>query len=179
MKKVKIEELKDFSVKALEKSGVSHENAEIIADVLITTDTFGVLTHGTKNLGQYIDKMKAGGLDAAAEPSIVREGPAWAIVNGNKAAGMVSGYKAMKMAIQKAKKVGIAYVGVKNSCHFGAAGFYANLAAKNISSCEWICPQSLRLPVHFFVMSIIARYSIFKRLSSVGNTLLFFVTFRS
>ena len=74
--------------------------------------------------------MKAGGLDAEAEPSIVREGPAWAIVNGNKAAGMVSGYKAMKMAIRKAKKVGIAYVGVKNSCHFGAAGFYANLAAK-------------------------------------------------
>ena len=57
--------------------------------------------------------------------------------------------------------------------------YCGNLSAKNISSCEWICPQSLRLPVHFFVMSIIARYSIFKRLSSVGNTLLFFVTLRS
>ncbi|MBQ2941588.1 MAG: Ldh family oxidoreductase [Clostridia bacterium] len=130
MKKVRLDELKAFSVKALVKVGVSEENAEIIADVLMTTDTFGVLTHGTKNLGQYIDKMKAGGLDAEAEPSIVREGPAWAIINGNKAAGMVSGYKAMKTAIAKAKNCGIAYVGVKNSCHFGAAGFYANLAAK-------------------------------------------------
>ena len=58
MKKVRLDELKAFSVKALVKVGVSEENAEIIADVLMTTDTFGVLTHGTQNLGQYIDKMK-------------------------------------------------------------------------------------------------------------------------
>ena len=48
-----------------------------------------------------------------------------------------------------------------------------------MSSCEWIMPQSLRLPVHFFVMSIIARYSILSRESSVGNTDLDFVTFLS
>ena len=130
MRKVKLNELREFAVQALIKSGVSSENAEITADTLITTDMFGVMTHGMRNLGQYIEKMEAGGLDAKAEPSIVCEGPAFAIINGNKALGMVSGCKAMKLAVEKAKKVGIAYVGVKNSCHFGAAGYYANLAAE-------------------------------------------------
>lgn len=57
--------------------------------------------------------------------------------------------------------------------------YCGNLSAKYISSCECIRPQSLRLPVHFFVMSIIARYSILSKLSSVGKILLFFVTLRS
>ncbi len=58
-------------------------------------------------------------------------------------------------------------------------GYSGILSAKKISSWEWISPQSCRLPVHFFVMSIMARYSIFKRASSVGKTDFDFVTFRS
>ena len=104
MSKIKLVDLQRFCEEALVKSGVSVENAQIVTDVLVTTDTFGVMTHGTKNLGQYIQKMKAGGLDAKAEPSVVCEGPSFAIVNGNKAVGMVSGYKAMKLAIKKAKE---------------------------------------------------------------------------
>lgn len=130
MKKISIDELYRFSVASLIAAGVSEENAKITADTLITTDTFGVLTHGTKNLYAYIEKMRAGGLDAAAEPIVERDGPAWAMVNGNKAIGMVSAHKAMQLAIDKAKTCGIAYVGVRNSCHFGAAGYYANLAAQ-------------------------------------------------
>ncbi|MEE1239307.1 MAG: Ldh family oxidoreductase, partial [Acutalibacteraceae bacterium] len=129
MKKVKLNDLKEFSVKSLLAAGLSEEDANTAAQALITTDTFGVLTHGTKNLNQYIQKMEAGGLDAKAVPKIVCEGPAFAIIDGQKAIGMVSACKAMKLAIKKAKEVGIAYVGVKNSCHFGAAGYYANLAA--------------------------------------------------
>lgn len=128
--KIRLEDLKEFSVKALMSAGVSENNANTVADVLIATDMFGVVTHGTKNLFPYVQKMQAGGLDAKAEPSIIGEGPAWAIIDGNKAVGMVSACKAMNLAIEKAKKVGIAYVGVRNSCHFGAAGYYANMAAK-------------------------------------------------
>ena len=129
MSKIKLDRLRSFAVSALVSIGMSEMDANTTADVLVTTDTFGVLTHGTKNLCGYIEKMKAGGLDAKAEPSIEREGSAWAIINGNKAVGMVSSCKAMKLAIQKAKDCGIAYVGVHNSCHFGAAGYYSNLAA--------------------------------------------------
>lgn len=130
MAKIKLETLRTFTVSALKKAGVCEKDANTVADVLITTDTFGVKTHGTKNLGQYIQKMKAGGLDAGATPSIECEGPGFAIINGNKAIGMVSACMAMELAVEKAKNVGIAYVGVKNSCHFGAAGFYSNIAAE-------------------------------------------------
>lgn len=130
MYKIKLNDLKKFCEEALIKSGVSQQHAEIVTDVLVTTDTFGVKTHGTRNLNQYIQKMYAGGLDAKSEPIVEVEGPAFAVIDGNKSIGMVSACKAMNLAIEKAGQVGIAYVGVKNSCHFGAAGYYANLAAK-------------------------------------------------
>lgn len=130
MKTIKLDALHRFAVDALIAAGVSTTDAVTTADVLVTTDTFGVLTHGTKNLYGYIQKIKAGGLDAQAVPTIERQGPAFAIINANKALGMVSGSMAMQLAIEKAKKYGIAYVGVCGSCHFGAAGYYANLAAK-------------------------------------------------
>lgn len=122
--------MKSFSKKALLYAGMEEKNADMTVEALVTTDLFGVLSHGTKNLYQYILKMQAGGLDSKAEPTVEAEGPAWAIVNGNAAIGMVTATKAMKLAIKKAKECGIGYVGVKNSCHFGAAGYYANLAAK-------------------------------------------------
>lgn len=130
MKTISVRELERFSIAALERAGVSPADARTITQVLVTTDTFGVLSHGTKNLYQYILKMRAGGLNAKAVPEIEAEGPAWAIINANAAAGMVSASKAMRLAIEKAKTTGIAYVGVRNSCHFGAAGYYANLAAQ-------------------------------------------------
>lgn len=127
--RIKIVELKNFSETALISAGLGEKNAKIVTDTLVTTDMFGVSSHGTKNLLNYILKMQAGGLCPKAEPSIESEGPSWALINGNDGMGMVSAVKAMETAIAKAKKTGIAYVGVRNSCHFGAAGYYANLAA--------------------------------------------------
>lgn len=130
MKKIHLDQLHGFTEKVMTACGMCPENARIVADVLVGTDTFGVTTHGTKNLYGYVQKIQAGGLDAKAQPTIEKQGPAWAILNGNMAMGMVSASRAMELAIEKAKNVGIAYVGVKNSCHFGAAGYYANLAAQ-------------------------------------------------
>ena len=130
MKAIQVDELLRFAQAALEAAGVGAEDARTIANTLVTTDTFGVFSHGTNNLYNYIRKMQAGGLDAKAVPTVEKEGPSWAIVNGNAAMGMVSSCRAMELAIEKAKKTGIAYVGVHNSCHFGAAGYYANLAAQ-------------------------------------------------
>ncbi|HBF86556.1 MAG TPA: malate dehydrogenase, partial [Clostridiales bacterium] len=59
MKRVKIDDLKEFSVRSLEKVGVNKQNAETVAEVLVATDEFGVLTHGTKNLCQYVQKILA------------------------------------------------------------------------------------------------------------------------
>lgn len=130
MAKVKLNELREFCIQVLLSVGMDKEDSVLTADTLTVTDSFGVLTHGTKNLYQYILKMEAGGLEAKAKPEVICEGPAWAIIDGNKAIGMVTASKAMKLAIKKAKNTGIAYVGVKNSCHFGAAGYYSNIAAE-------------------------------------------------
>lgn len=130
MKAIQVDELLRFAQAALEAAGSARRMRGTIANTLVTTDTFGVFSHGTNNLYNYIRKMQAGGLDAKAVPTVEKEGPSWAIVNGNAAMGMVSSCRAMELAIEKAKKTGIAYVGVHNSCHFGAAGYYANLAAQ-------------------------------------------------
>jgi ureidoglycolate dehydrogenase (NAD+) len=62
-------------------------------------------------------------------PRVVNEGPAWGIVDGGSGLGMVTSVFAMRTAVNKAKSSGIAYIGVRNSCHFGAAGYYAWMAA--------------------------------------------------
>lgn len=127
---VGVDQLQEFCVEALRKCGVSDEHARVTADVLVTTDACGVSTHGTKLLRGYIKRLRGGGLRANANPQIVRQGPAWAIVDGNSGLGVVTAVFAMNAAIAKAKAAGVGYVGVRNSCHFGAAGYYANLAAK-------------------------------------------------
>lgn len=129
-KRILFEDLKCFCIKAMEKYGMGFEDAQITADVLVSTDAFGTHSHGTKNLKKYMEKVKAGGIDPKAVPEVASEGPGWAVMDGHNAIGMVSSYKAMEKAISKAKSSGIGYVGLKNGCHFGAAGYYANMAVK-------------------------------------------------
>lgn len=129
MGKIKLEDLKDFCKKALEKEGMSPGHAEITAQVLSETDGYGTHSHGTKNLHNYIKKARAGGIDIKAQPIVVKEGAAFAVMDAKKAMGMVPSVLAMRLACKKAKESGVGLVTVKNSCHFGAAGYYANLAA--------------------------------------------------
>jgi len=122
-------DLESFCVQALLKAGLVESDARLTADVLVTTDAWGVFTHGTKNLCGYIRRLRGGGIRATAKPRIEREGPAWTIIDGEGALGTVASTFAMRAAVTKAKAAGIGYVGVHNSCHFGAAGYYAALAA--------------------------------------------------
>ena len=119
-----------FVVEAFRLIGVSDTDASVAADVLAMTDAWGIFTHGTKNVRGYLRRLKAGGLRVAGRPRLAAEGPAWGIVDGDSALGMVTSVFAMQTAITKARACGIAYVGVRNSCHFGAAGYYAWLAAR-------------------------------------------------
>jgi LDH2 family malate/lactate/ureidoglycolate dehydrogenase len=121
--------LHSFCVTALTKVGVSDADARTVADVLVTTDTWGVFTHGVKALRGYVRRLRGGGLRADAQPEVVASGPAWAIVDGHSAIGMVTSVFAMRIAMDKARASGIGYAGVRNSCHFGAAGYYTSLAA--------------------------------------------------
>ena len=129
IQRVSVEALEAFCIKSMVRSGLSETDARTTARVLVTTDTWGVFSHGTKQLLHYLRKVRAGGINPRATPEIVKEGPSWALVDGHCAMAMVSACLAMEQAIRKAKISGLAYVGVKNSTHFGAAGYYANLAA--------------------------------------------------
>lgn len=129
MSKIKLENLEAFCKTALVREGMKEEYAGITARVLAQTDAFGTHSHGTKNLHNYIRKFRAGGIDIHAEPEIVSEGPAFALINARQALGMIPSVQAMELACDKAQTCGIAIVAVRNSCHFGAAGYYANIAA--------------------------------------------------
>ena len=128
--RVSVADLHAFCMEALRRAGVREPHAQITSDTLITTDTWGVFTHGTKLLRDYVKRVRGGGLRTDTEPRVVASGPAWSIVDGGSVLGHVASAFAMNDAIARAKTSGIAYVGVKNSCHFGAAGYYAWLAAK-------------------------------------------------
>ena len=130
MKKILEKDLIDFCSRSLQKHGVSEEDSRVTAEILTGTDEFGTHSHGTKNLRMYIEKIKAGALNPKAQPRVINEGPAFAILDAQDGLGMVASYHGMKKAIELAHKSGIGFVTVRNSCHFGAAGYYANMAAK-------------------------------------------------
>jgi len=128
--KISVPRLEAFCIDALRTAGVNENDARATAEILVLIDTWGVFTHGTKNLHGYIRRIRAGGIRKDARPKIVREGPAWAIVDADSGLGMTGSTFAMRTAIAKARSAGIGYVGVRNSCHFGAAGCYAAMAAR-------------------------------------------------
>lgn len=127
-----------FVAEAFQRAGLSETDASVGADVLATTDAWGVFTHGTKSVRGYLRRLQAGGSRPAGRPHLAAEGPAWGIVDGDSALSMVTSVFAMRAAIAKAKTCGIAYVGVRNNCHYGAAGYYAWLAARRLIS--WATP---------------------------------------
>src|SRR5260221_4418394 len=127
---ISFEDLHCFTAESLRHFGVSKADAATTADVLATTDAWGVFTHGTKALSGYLRRLKLGGLTARGVPRIVNERRGLAVVDGDSSLGMVTSVFAMQSAITRAREHGISYVGVRNSCHFGAAGYYAWLAAR-------------------------------------------------
>lgn len=127
---ISISDLTIFCQRALESTGVSSAHALTTAEALVTTDAMGVFTHGTKLLVGYLRKLQGGGYRSGVNPSVEREGPGWALVNGAHALGQVACDFAIHLAMAKARQVGIAYVGVRDCGHIGAAGYFVSQAAR-------------------------------------------------
>lgn len=117
--------LLNFCVSCFLKLGVAADHAVITAENLIFANLRGVDSHGVIRLKIYTERLEAGGFKADARREIVSEGEGFALMDAGHGIGQVAGMEAMKLAIVKADKAGLAMVGVKNSNHFGAAGFYA------------------------------------------------------
>lgn len=123
--------LENFMVDVFEGLGVPEDEAKICADVLITADKHGIDSHGVSRLKPiYYDRINLGIQNPITKFEIVKEGPTTAVVDGNHGMGMVIGKKAMDLAIEKAQKYGLGMVAVRNSTHYGAAGYYPLMAIK-------------------------------------------------
>lgn len=110
--------------------GVPEKDAAICADVLIAADKRGIDSHGIGRLKTiYYDRIKEGIQNPVTEFEIVREGPTTAVIDGHDGMGMVIAKRSMQMAIDKAAQYGMGMVAVRNSTHFGIAGYYAQMAA--------------------------------------------------
>lgn len=111
--------------------GVPEEDAKICTDVLLESDRRGIESHGCNRFKPiYLDRIKAGIQQPVTNFEIVKETPTTAVVDGHDGMGQVIGYKSMQMAIDKAKQYGMGMVAVRNSCHYGIAGYYATMATQ-------------------------------------------------
>ena len=110
--------------------GVPDEDAKIIANVLITSDLRGIDSHGIQRCKMYYDRIKEGIYEVNTKIDVIKDGPTTAVWDGNCGMGHVIAYKAMQAAIEKAKKYGLGAVAVRNSTHFGIAGYYSLMAIK-------------------------------------------------
>ncbi len=111
--------------------GVPVEDARICADVLITADRRGIDSHGIGRLKTiYYDRIKAGIQNPVTDFEIIRDGPTTAVIDGHDGMGHVISHRSMEMAIEKARNYGMGMVVVRNSTHFGIAGYYALMAVE-------------------------------------------------
>jgi L-2-hydroxycarboxylate dehydrogenase (NAD+) len=130
-KLITFEAIGNFLVDVLAKAGIPREDAATVADVLIHADKFGFDSHGVNRLKNiYLDRIKLGILNPVTNIEIVREGPTTAVVDGHNGMGQVIASYSMKLAIEKAKKFGMGMVAVRNSTHYGFAGYYALMAVR-------------------------------------------------
>ncbi len=123
--------LKEFSRKIFLKMGAPEDQAEIAARVLSAADLRGVDSHGVARLNGYVRLWEKDRLNASPIPRIVHETPSTAVMDGDLGAGLVVGHEAMQKAIEKARVAGTGWVAVRNSNHYGIAGYHAMLALEH------------------------------------------------
>jgi L-2-hydroxycarboxylate dehydrogenase (NAD+) len=117
--------LRDFARYVFESSGVSTEDAIQTADVLCTADEWGIRSHGLARLRFYHEMLADGRINPKAKPTITKELLATAQVDGDNGLGPVVAAFANRVAMERAKERGMYWVTVRNSNHFGIAGYYA------------------------------------------------------
>lgn len=124
------ETLEHFMRDVFIKLGVPDEDAQICAMILIASDLRGIESHGIQRLKMYYDRIRQGVQFPVTNVETVRESPTTAVLDGHHGMGQVIGYRAMQMAIHKARRYGMGAVAVRNSTHFGIAGYYPGMAAQ-------------------------------------------------
>jgi L-2-hydroxycarboxylate dehydrogenase (NAD+) len=124
--------LKNFIENILTKVGVDRGDAQTVAEVLVASDLRGIESHGIARLqSYYVDRIRAGKLEPRPNVTVARETPSSIVFDAGNGLGHPAGKRAMLSVIEKAKSNGAAFAAVKNSNHYGIAGYYAMLALEH------------------------------------------------
>lgn len=121
-------QLLEFARQVFLRMGCPEAEAATAATALLSADLRGVESHGIARLTGYVKLWEAGRVNAVPDIRIVHETPSTAVIDGDRGLGLVVGPSAMQTAIRKAQQAGTGWVSVKNSNHFGIAGYHAMLA---------------------------------------------------
>ncbi len=121
----------DFTQSVFEKMGLSTGEARQAADILMRAELRNISTHGLVRLPEYVRLWQDKRITVTPEFVVVHETPSTALVDGGKGLGLITAPKAMNLAIEKAKTAGTGWVAVRNSYHFGIAGYYAMKALEH------------------------------------------------
>lgn len=126
-----INDLIRFCGDVFKSHGVSSRDARITAEVLVNADVRGIPSHGVARLGRYINGLDTKQMLPDAVPSVVKETPVTLVVDANGGLGAPAGFNAMRAVIAKAENNGVGLACVRNSNHFGIAGYYAMMTLKH------------------------------------------------
>ena len=138
--------LRETTTQVFKKMGVPDGDCELAADVLVAADLRGVETHGVSNmLRTYVRGYNDGQINPRPDWRIVRETPATATIDSDTGLGIIVTPKAMEIAIEKAKNVGLAMVAINNARHLGMASYHAMMALEHdmIGMCMTSCPPGV------------------------------------
>jgi len=125
-----IEVAERFVVQVFQRCGAPPEDASICADVLLAADLRGIESHGVGRLKYYYDRIRAGVQSAKTDVEIIHETETTAVLDGHHGMGHAIAHRAMRMAMDKAKRFGLGAVTVRNGTHYGIAGYYPLMAAR-------------------------------------------------
>jgi len=128
-RQIDTEKLKKFCEAIFKSYGFTEDESKIICGVLLKADLYGIESHGVQRLVRYHQEITSGQVEINAKTRIVRETAISACIDANKAMGQLAGVEAMRLAIKKAHNSGCGMVTVRNSNHYGIAGFYTEMAA--------------------------------------------------
>ncbi len=121
----------DFMRDAFVACGIPEKDALICADVLMESDRRGIESHGCNRFKPiYIDRIRAGILNPITRIEVIRETPTTVVMDAHDGMGMVASHKCMEMLIEKAKKNGLAMGAIRNSSHYGIAGYWVTMATR-------------------------------------------------
>lgn len=124
------ESLRKLSTDVFQALGFSASEADVIQDSLLAADLCGIESHGIQRMSRYHRCIRNGMIQVSARPEIVFETPLSAVVDGHDGMGQLIARMSMELAVQKARVHGVGFVTVRNSNHFGIAGYYAKMASR-------------------------------------------------